>query len=116
MSKRGIVPSLKDILEATDRIHRYLGAMTLAEFLANTEKQDAVVRNLEIIGEAVRNIPPEFRKKHSDIAWSQIAGFRDRLIHQYFGVNWTILWDVVQEKLPTLRRQVEELLRIDEQS
>lgn len=116
MSKRGIVPSLKDILEATDRIQRYVGTMTLAEFLANSEKQDAVVRNLEIIGEAARNIPPEFRNKHSDIAWSQIAGFRDRLIHQYFGVNWTILWDVVQEKLPTLRRQVEELLRIEEQS
>ncbi len=116
MSKRGIVPSLKDILEATDRIQRYLGAMTLAEFLANSEKQDAVVRNFEIIGEAVRNIPPEFRKKHSDIAWSQIAGFRDRLIHQYFGVNWTILWDVVQEKLPTLRKQVEGLLRTEEQT
>lgn len=115
MSKRGIVPSLKDILEATDRIQRYVGTITLAEFLANSEKQDAVVRNLEIIGEAVRNIPPEFRKKHSDIAWSQIAGFRDRLIHQYFGVNWTILWDVVQEKLPTLRRQVEDLLRSEEQ-
>lgn len=63
MSKRGIVPSLKDILEAIDRIQRYVGTMTLAEFLANSEKQDAVVRNLEIIGEAVRNIPPEFRKK-----------------------------------------------------
>jgi uncharacterized protein with HEPN domain/predicted transcriptional regulator len=87
---------------------------TLAELLANSEKQDAVVRNLEIIGEAVGNIPPEFRKKHGDIARSQIAGFRDRLIHQYFGVNWTILWDAVQEKLPTLRTQVEDLLRSEE--
>lgn len=111
MSKRGIVPSLKDILEAIDRIQRYVGSVSFAEFLANSEKQDAVVRNLEIIGEAVRNIPPEFRTEHDDIAWSQMAGFRDRLIHQYFGVNWTILWDVVQEKLPTLKRQVEELLR-----
>ncbi len=111
MSKRGIVPSLKDILEAVDRIQRYIGVMTIAEFIANSEKQDAVVRNLEIIGEAVRNIPPEFRERHSQIPWSQIAGFRDRLIHQYFGVNWVILWDVVQNRLPTLRGQVEGLLR-----
>ncbi len=115
MSKRGIVPSLKDILEAIDRIQRYVGTMSLAQFLANSEKQDAVIRNLEIVGEAVRNIPPEFREKHDDIAWSQIAGFRDRLIHQYFGVNWTILWDVVQAKLPTLKGQVEGLLRGNEQ-
>lgn len=113
MSKRGIVPSLKDMLEAVDRIQRYVGAMSLGEFIANSEKQDAVVRNFEIIGEAVRNIPPDFRKKHRDIEWSQIAGFRDRLIHQYFGVNWTILWDVVQNRLPELKEHVERLLQED---
>ena len=116
MSKRGIVPPLKDILEAIDRIQRYIGGMSLADFIANSEKQDAVVRNLEIIGEAVRNIPPEFREQHAQIPWNQIAGFRDRLIHQYFGVNWTILWDVAQNKLPVLRIQVSVLLRDASQS
>lgn len=111
MSKRGNVPALKDILEAIGRIERYVGTMTLEEFLENTEKQDAVVRNLEIIGEAVKNISAEFRRKHKDVEWSQIAGFRDKLIHHYFGINRTILWDVVQDKLPKLKEQAEELLR-----
>ena len=114
MSKRGIVPALKDILEAINRIQRYVGAMSQAEFLQNTEKQDAVVRNVEIIGEAVRNLPADFKQRHASVQWAQISGMRDRLIHQYFGVNWDILWDVVQDKIPALRTSVEQLLRGEE--
>lgn len=114
MSKRGTIPALKDILEAIDRIHRYMGSMSQSEFLQQTEKQDAVVRNLEIIGEAVRNFSGDFREKHSQVEWTQIAGMRDRLIHQYFGVNWDILWDVVQEKLPALKTQVQQILNDEE--
>lgn len=114
MSKRGVVPALKDILEAVERIQRYVGSMSQTEFLKNTEKQDAVVRNLEIIGEAVRNLPADFRQRHSEVQWAPIAGMRDRLIHQYFGVNWNILWDVVQEKLPSLKTDIEEILKAEE--
>jgi len=114
MSKRGTTPALKDILEAVGRIERYLGSMTESEFLQNTEKQDAVIRNLEIIGEAARNLPSDFKQHHSQVQWASIAGMRDRLIHQYFGVNWTILWDVVQNKLPELRRHVEQILQDEE--
>src|SRR3546814_19114476 len=64
--------------------------------------QDAVVRNLEILGEAAKRLSPEFRAHHPQIEWSQIAGMRDRLIHHYFGVNWEIVWNVVQERLPDL--------------
>jgi uncharacterized protein with HEPN domain len=110
MPKRGAIPALKDILEAIDRIQRYVGTMSQTEFLENTEKQDAVVRNLEIIGEAVRSVPTNIRKTHKQIDWSQIAGMRDKLIHHYFGVNWEILWDVVQRKLPTLKANVEQIL------
>lgn len=114
MSKRGTIPALKDILEAGGRIERYVGSMTESEFLGNTEKQDAVIRNLEIIGEAARNLPAEFKQRHSQVHRASIAGMRDRLIHQYFGVNWSILWDVVQNKIPELRTNVEQILQDEE--
>ena len=75
MSERGDVPALKDIVEAINRVQRYIGTMGLSEFLENTEKQDAVARNLGVIGEAVKKISPEFRRKHSEIEWTQMAGF-----------------------------------------
>jgi len=91
LRKRGAVPALKDILEAVERIQRYIGLMGQREFLGHSEKQDAVVRNLEIIGEAVRSVPSEVRRKYKQVDWGPIAGMRDKLIHHYFGVNWEIL-------------------------
>ncbi|OFW15632.1 MAG: hypothetical protein A3H29_18225 [Acidobacteria bacterium RIFCSPLOWO2_02_FULL_67_21] len=110
MSERGDVPALKDIVEAINRVQRYIGTMGLSEFLENTEKQDAVARNLGVIGEAVKKISPEFRRKHSEIEWTQMAGFRDKIVHDYYGVNLKILWDVILEKLPGLKDQVTTLL------
>ena len=110
MSRRGDVPALKDVLEAIGRIQRYVGGATLAEFLTKTETQDAVVRNLEVIGEAVKNLSSDFREGHEDIDWTRIAGLRDRLIHQYFSVDWDILWSIIQERLPVLKVQITKLL------
>lgn len=110
MSERGDVPALKDILEAIARVQRYIGTLSLSDFLENTEKQDAVARNLGVIGEAAKKISPEFRRKHKDIEWTQMAGFRDKLVHDYYGVNLKILWDVIHEKLPGLKEQVTKLL------
>jgi uncharacterized protein with HEPN domain len=69
-----------------------------------------VLRNLEVIGEAVRSIPSDMRRKYKQVEWSQIAGTRDKLIHHYFGVNWEIVWNVVQEKLPALQADVQRIL------
>ena len=69
-----------------------------------------MTRSLEIIGEAVKNISTNFKKKHKSIEWKKIAGMRDRLIHHYFDVNWEILWDVLKEGLPELKVQVEKIL------
>jgi uncharacterized protein with HEPN domain len=102
MSERRDADLVEDISEAITRIERYTAGLTLDAFLADTKTQDATVRNLEIIGEAVKGLSSDFRKK----PWQDIAGMRDRLIHDYAGVNWDIVWDVLQMKLPELRRHL----------
>jgi uncharacterized protein with HEPN domain len=71
----------------------------------------AFVRSLEVIGEAAKNISSEFRQKHPDIEWRELTGLRDKLIHRCFGVQWEIVWDVVKNKIPQLRRRIEGILR-----
>lgn len=111
MSRRGERECLADIREAIRRIETYTADLDYNGFLRHAMAQDAVVRNLEIIGEAVKNPPQEFKKKHKHIEWRKIAGFRDRLIHDYFGVDWDILWNVVKDKLPVFKTQAADLLQ-----
>mgnify|MGYP001590967024 CR=1 FL=1 len=111
MSKRGDKEFLCDIREAIERIKDYIGEMDYKEFLQDAKTQDAVVRNLEIIGEAVKNLSKGLKKKHGDIHWKDIAGMRDKIIHHYFGIKWDIVWSVVKDKLPGLKEKTEEALR-----
>ena len=106
MSKRRDADLVEDISEAITRIERYTAGLTLDTFLTDTKTQDATVRNLEIIGEAVKGLSSDFRKRPHGVPWQDIAGMRDRLIHDYAGVNWDIVWDVLQTKLPELRRHL----------
>lgn len=85
--------------------------MSYGRFLKDTKTQDAVVRNLEIIGEAAKSISTDFKKEHKDIDWKGMAGMRDRLIHHYFGVNLDIVWSVVKEKLPELQAQTGRIVK-----
>lgn len=71
----------------------------------------AFLRSLEIIGEAAKNISMDFREDHSDIKWKELAGLRDKLIHEYFGVKWEIVWDVIGNIIPKLKRQIETILK-----
>lgn len=111
MSKRADKEFLLDIQEAIRRIELYIKGLNYQDFLQKIETQDAVVRNLEIIGEAVKNISSNLKGKYKDIQWREIAGMRDKIIHFYFGVNWDIVWQTVKDKLPQLQEKVENIFR-----
>jgi uncharacterized protein with HEPN domain len=111
MSERTDGDFLNDIQEAVRRINAYTAAMTYEQFLADIKTQDAVIRNLEIIGEATKGLPAALRAKYPEVPWKGMAGVRDKLIHHYFGVNLDIVWDVVTVELPALERQVEGMVR-----
>lgn len=111
MSKRTDKEFLLDIKEAINRIEKYIIGITYEQFLEKTEKQDAIIRNFEIIGEAVKQLTKDFKYKHKDIEWKEISGMRDKIIHFYFGVNWDIVWKAIKNKLPTLKEKIEVILK-----
>lgn len=99
----------KDILQSCRKIERYTAGLDRSAFEADEKTRDAVLRNLEIIGEAVKNLPDEARSLAKDVEWRQIAGLRDILAHGYFGIDDDILWDVVSSKVPDLRARLENV-------
>lgn len=97
------------ILHSIDSIENYLQGVSKEEFLASEEKQDLVSRRLEIIGEAVKQLPEEFKQKHEDIPWRDIGDMRNILIHVYFDVDYAIVWRTATELVPQLKKQIEKL-------
>lgn len=102
---------LLDIEDAIHRIAQYTASMSWDEYRKDYKTQDAVVRNLEVIGEAAKNLPDEFREQYPDIPWRDMAGTRDRLTHHYFGINQEIVWQIVEHDLPELKGQIEKVIR-----
>lgn len=109
-SKRDIQLYLDDIDSAIRKILKYVRGLTFEDFVRDELTADAVVRNLEIIGEAANNLPKKFREKHKEIPWSHIVGMRHKVIHEYYGVDIEILWATVKEDLVELRKQIGALL------
>ncbi len=100
---------LQHVLDAIQRIESYV-AVGREVFMATPHWQDAVIRQLEIVGEATKRLSPDVRARHPDIPWRRIAGMRDVLIHNYMGVDLAIVWQVTQGKLPALKQRVPALL------
>jgi|SRR3989338_5311815 len=111
MSKRGDLEFLSDIKEAIKRVENYTKGISYNSFLKNTKTQDAVVRNIEIIGEAAKGISNNAKKECPQIPWKKLTGIRNRLIHNYFGVNYDIVWTVAKEELKAVSSEIDNLLQ-----
>lgn len=109
MSKREPDVLLEDIRGATSKIERYIAGFDQASFLGDDKTADAVIRNLEIIGEAAKQLPAEFKAQHPSIPWSQIAGLRNRIVHDYAGVDLPLVWHIVKTSVPELAVQLTKL-------
>ena len=110
MSKnRQVDDYLCDISEAINDIADFIGSLTYEEFIADKKTINAVIRSLEILGEATKNIQMSVRNQYPDIPWSQMAGMRDVLIHNYMGVDLMTVWKVITERLPDLKSKIEKI-------
>ena len=106
---------LNDILTSISKIERYMDNLSFQEFTQDGMRVDAVVRNLEVIGEAAKHVPKEIRRKYPLVEWRKVSGLRDILIHEYFGVDLDILWDIAKNKLPTLKKGMERILELEKE-
>jgi len=110
MSKREAKLLLLDISEACEKIFRFTENMNYSEFASDDKTSDAVIRNLEVIGEAANHLPELFVYTHPEISWSQAIAVRNRVIHEYFGVDYVILWNILHDYLPEFYNSVQKLI------
>ena len=111
MSKRDWKILFEDILESIDKIRLYTKDVDFEKFISNPMIIDAVVRNIEIIGEASSKIPEEIKNNFSEIPWNKLKGIRNRIVHDYFGVDVNIIWEIIQKDLTGLKNQIELALK-----
>lgn len=110
MRKREFLDYLADMQEAVGSVLEFTQGMTWDQFVQDRKTVYAVVRAFEIIGEAAKKVPAGVRKRHQTVPWKQMAGMRNKLIHEYFGVNYQVLWKTVHSDIPPLQRQIDQVL------
>jgi uncharacterized protein with HEPN domain len=109
MSKRSLKLLIDDIWESIEKVERYTEGMSRGSFQSDEKTSDAVVRNLEIIGEAAGRLPEDFTNQHSEIEWYKIVGLRNRIVHEYFGVDLEIIWQILIKDLPAFKTSLKEI-------
>jgi len=112
MTKKDDLAFIEHILDSINAIEEFSKKMNKEELNSNRLKQSAIVREIEIIGEAIKNISEETRNKHKEVAWKEIAGTRDKMIHHYFGVDLEIIWEIIKKDIPILKKQMLEIKRV----
>jgi uncharacterized protein with HEPN domain len=102
---------LKDILSAMESIEAFVHKMDFKEFRADDKTSSAVIRKLEIIGEAAKYVPDEIRHNYPDVPWKEMSGMRDKLIHFYFGTDYQLVWKAIKERLPKVKSMIRKILQ-----
>jgi uncharacterized protein with HEPN domain len=110
MSKRDTFLLLDDMLQAAQKIKRYTSDLDIESFISDDKTMDAVVRNFEIIGEAANRIDPGFQDKYPEIEWKRIRGFRNRIVHEYFGIDYEIVWEIIESYLNEMINWLESII------
>lgn len=111
MSKRNVKLLLSDMIEAIVKIKDYTQDLDYESFLRDTKTLDAVIRNFEVLGEAANKVPDEFKNMHTLIPWGKITGIRNRVIHEYFGVDYGIIWQIIEKNLDSLHRDLQKVYK-----
>jgi uncharacterized protein with HEPN domain len=109
MSTRQDREYLQDILDSIQRIKSYTLEHSFDQFLQDFKTQDAVLRNIQVLGEAVKNLSPSLRDTYPDLPWKEMAGMRDRIVHRYFGIDFDIVWKVAKDELPALLSRLQKI-------
>jgi uncharacterized protein with HEPN domain len=113
MFRRPIELLLSDICQVIDRIEQYIEKLSFGAFSKDQKSVDAVVRNLEIIGEAASRLPDEFKEKYSEIEWHKVVGLRHRIVHEYFGIDLEIIWQILRKDLPELKHKIMQIMNVE---
>ena len=114
MKTRDYRDYLQDILNAINDLESFVDDITYEQFIEDRKTLNAVVRSIEVIGEASKNIPKTFQAKYKELPWRQMAGMRDKLIHAYFGIDTETLWKAAKQNIPALKKSIEKMLEVSE--
>ncbi len=112
--KRDYILFLEDILDALEKIENYTKNLSFTAFTDNGMAVDAVIRNFEVIGEATKNVPEEIKEKYPEVEWKEAAGFRDVLIHDYFGIDLEAIWDTIKKNLLPFKKHILKVLKSEQ--